>query len=344
MANGPTLQSDQRDVIEDEAASWFLLAAENPDDAALRKQILAWCARSVLHQEIWDRTRITYHAIGHTLPAHEARWRPYAEAAGRTLEPPSENVTGIRGFLKRRGGRRLCAAAAVVALAACLAFAALPAILLQLNADYVTSTAELRTITLEDGSQIHLAPKSAVDLDFSSAERAVRLLSGQAFFEVTENPGRPFVVTSGDIVSTVLGTKFDVRLEEAGASVAVKKGHVRVADRRVVPPISQDLLEGDLLRLSGPGQAALVKVPADEIGSWSDGKLVARYRPVSEIVDQLRGYYSGLIVLSDQGFAQLEVSGVYDMRDPLNTLENLARLHGSTMRRISPWLVVVTPF
>ena len=84
------------------------------------------------------------------------------------------------------------------------------------------------------------------------------------------------------------------------------------------------------------------QVRPEDVADWLRGQLVARDRPVREIVDELRRYYSGLIVLDDDAFGDLRVSGIYDLRDPVATLRDLAQTHAAKIRRISPWLTVVS--
>jgi transmembrane sensor len=333
MADGPTQRNDRRERVEDEAASWFLRLSESPDDPRLNEKLAAWCGQSDLHREIWNRTRDAYDVFGKTVPAHEGKWAVHAPV--RELRPPRTSPARKLRFV---------AAAAIAALAASIALVVLPGLLLHLNADYATTTAEVRVLELEDGSFVHLAPRSAVDVLYDDRGRKVRLLSGQAFFEVRRDASRPFTVDSGGIVTTVLGTKFDVRLENEGVSVAVREGHVRVADMRRSNSGAHDLLAGDMLHVGGGGTPTLATIPSSDIGDWSEGRLVVRHRPVSEIVDRLRSYYGGVILMSDTAFSRLQVSGVYDPKRPIATLDNLTRLHGATMRQISPWLVLVTPF
>ena len=72
------------------------------------------------------------------------------------------------------------------------------------------------------------------------------------------------------------------------------------------------------------------------------GELVARNRSAGDVVDALRPYYKGAIVVRDDAFAAWHVSGIYDLRDPVKTLRELAASHGATVRQITPWLLLVT--
>lgn len=76
---------------------------------------------------------------------------------------------------------------------------------------YSNETAQPRQIKLADGSVIGLASHSqlAVSTDFNVKNRNVRLL-GQATFDITKNPSVPFMVFCGEMVTKVLGTRFQV--------------------------------------------------------------------------------------------------------------------------------------
>jgi transmembrane sensor len=89
-----------------------------------------------------------------------------------------------------------------------------------------------KLIELEDGSKITLRPKSWIRYPktFASDSRKV-YLTGEAFFEVSKNPFRPFVVTTSDLVTTVLGTSFTVKSfeDDQNSSVQVRTGKVTVS-------------------------------------------------------------------------------------------------------------------
>lgn len=320
-----------------EASVLFVLLSEQPDDAALMARIDAWRAESALHEEVWQRTSRTYRMMGGSPAIYEAEWR--APAVRHEAVPMAPAAAAPR---QRRQRRRVLLAGAALAVAACLAIAAAPAVLLRLEADVVTATAELRTIDLEDGSRIRLAPRSAIGVGFSSDERRIRLLQGEAFFDVTPDARRPFRVVASDVVATVLGTAFEVALRDDGASVAVQHGQVRVDDGRAWPPLSTTLQAGDWLRVGAHAVAERGTRSPSDIGDWTAAQFVARNRPIAEIVDRLRGYYGGVIVVQDSAFAGRLVSGVYDLHDPETTLRNLASAHDAVVRQLSPWMLLVT--
>src|SRR5690606_28626324 len=92
-----------------------------------------------------------------------------------------------------------------------------------------TGVGEQRTVTLEDGSRVSLNTATRLSLHFDRGVRRVRLQSGEALFEVARDPGRPFVVESGDRQVRALGTAFIVRRDAGRIAVTLMEGSVEVA-------------------------------------------------------------------------------------------------------------------
>lgn len=89
----------------------------------------------------------------------------------------------------------------------------------------------VQVFRLPDSSRISLHPGSSLryTTTFAGPRREVHLV-GEAFFQVTKNPRRPFLVFTKQVVTTVLGTSFRVKAYAGGkdASVAVREGKVAV--------------------------------------------------------------------------------------------------------------------
>ena len=95
----------------------------------------------------------------------------------------------------------------------------------------ITKLGQKSIITLLDGTHITLnaGSKLRYPATFGKATREVRL-EGEAYFEVAHNPQKPFVVKTGAVVTTVLGTKFNVKAypSESNIKVALLEGKVKV--------------------------------------------------------------------------------------------------------------------
>ena len=91
------------------------------------------------------------------------------------------------------------------------------------------STAD--SIKLSDGSMIYLAANSTFKYpgSFDEAERSVTLVKGDAFFKVSRDPEHPFIITSNQIRTKVLGTSFHISLHNKECRVTVVTGKVNVS-------------------------------------------------------------------------------------------------------------------
>ncbi|WP_315822132.1 FecR family protein [Paraflavitalea speifideaquila] len=88
------------------------------------------------------------------------------------------------------------------------------------------------TVRLPDGSTIVLNAGSRLHYpeNFSNTERSISLEEGEAFFEVAHDPAHPFVVHTGPLTTTALGTSFNIRTyaTENKVTVALFTGKVKI--------------------------------------------------------------------------------------------------------------------
>lgn len=315
-------EEDDKAAIE--AAYWSLTLEEEPGNAELRARFEAWLAANPANRAAWSDTIQVQDLIASPgYAAHRARrGRQPLAAVGTMPRVPSPRRTGL--------------ALVALAAAACIALFALPGVVLRFEADHLTATAETRSVALEDGSTVALAPDSALEI-VPGAGRTIRMLKGEALFQVTRDPSRPFRVLANGVETTVLGTAFDVRLQDNGAVVAVREGVVRV-DRAAV---SERLEAGDWVSIVADRVAARGAVPTKEVAAWQAGRIIARDRSIADVVDEIRRSFRGVIVVSDEAFGRQRVTGVYNLTDPVAALRAAVAVHGGTVRQYSPWLLVV---
>lgn len=98
----------------------------------------------------------------------------------------------------------------------------------------INTTDQPQKFQLEDGTIITLQPRSRLEYPthFLKDRREV-VMDGEAFFEVSRNPQRPFYVYNGNLVTHVLGTSFNVKInrQKSQIEVAVRTGKVEVYER-----------------------------------------------------------------------------------------------------------------
>lgn len=311
-----------------EATDWLILLQEAPQDPETRRRFEAWLNASPVHEASWAATQRTASAIAAARPVRrtsvDACQSGYRPSVGQAVARP------------RRCWRLPAAAAACLAIL--FAFGAA----LYRQADYVTGTAESRVVDLADGSRVSLAPDSAIAIDFGPDTRRVRLLAGEAFFQVARDPGRSFRVEVRELAAIVLGTAFNVRREADGASVALAEGLLRVVHETARPAVSETLTPGDVVRVSSSGAIVRDERALDTIAAWRAGRLIARDETVEAVVDRLRRHYRGVIFLTDRDLAGRSVTGIYNLADPVVALRAIGASHDANVRQITPWVIVVS--
>jgi len=211
---------------------------------------------------------------------------------------------------------------------------------MRLQADVIAGTAEMPVVALEDGSTVQLNASSAIAHDFDAARRTVRLLRGQAFFEVARDPDRPFTVEAGDVRVTALGTAFDVRLGSDQTDVTVTHNAVMVefADDG---HDSLRLQEGEQADYDHATHARAVSTTDRVLAlAWRRGQLVVDNAPLSYVVEEMSRHFSGRIVIAGNELARRRVSGTMTVSDTDAALAFLKQALGVRINRIGPVIVI----
>lgn len=169
--------------------------------------------------------------------------------------------------------------------------------------EYATAVGVTAAIPLPDGSKVTLNTNSEIQVAVTQTERAVTLEQGEAFFEVTEDAKRPFVVTAGAKRIVVLGTKFSVRRANEEVQVVVTEGRVRIDDTQI---------DAGGVASAKATRVAVTQKPlpeVEELLSWRSGFVVFHDTPLAEAVAELNRYNRKKIVIRDASVAALRVSG-----------------------------------
>ncbi|UTW51096.1 FecR family protein [bacterium SCSIO 12827] len=312
----------------EQAAAWF--ARIDRGDLSDREQQAfdGWLAADPGHQRAFERISRTWDALG--------------DLAG-TVETTS--LAGKPATDGYRTGRRwaLGAVAAGLVLALGLGTDLPQRIDTGLRADAVTAVGETRTVSLPDGSTAQLNTASAIAVDFGpddTGPRRVRLLRGEAAFDVVKNPDRPFTVAAGGGISRVLGTVFSVRVLGDGASVTLLEGRVAVAatdgGAETILALNQRVSYG-----AAGGLGAVETVDPQSAAAWRRDKLVFRDRALGAVIDELNRYHAGLIRLTGAGLRQRRVNGVFDTRDPVAVVGALETALGLRSTRLTDYLILL---
>ncbi len=206
----------------------------------------------------------------------------------------------------------LAAAVAVIAAAGLFAWVAMP------EKTLVTGVGEHKSITLADGSRIDLNTASRVEVDFTERRRTVRLVEGEALFDIARDASRPFVVQAGETAIQVLGTEFNVRVRDQLVEVAVAKGLVAVDEVRVPAGGSVIVAPGSLNRVSMNQESVRRRLV------WRDGVIELKGETLEQAVEEFNRYRERKLVVADPAIAGMRVGGRFQTDEAekfLNALE-----------------------
>lgn len=160
-----------------------------------------------------------------------------------------------------------------------------------------TPAATTTLVTLSDGTRVMLNANSTLEYpaSFDDAEvREVRL-KGEAHFEVTKNPHRPFVVKAGEMQTQVLGTIFDVKAYRKDApKVTLMEGKVKVsnADTEVeMRPGQTATLQSDKIVVSKASPSA---------SDWLEGDFDMDQVTLAEAMSDIGAWYNKTVVFQSQ--------------------------------------------
>ncbi|MBE9460692.1 FecR family protein [Dyadobacter subterraneus] len=178
----------------------------------------------------------------------------------------------------------------------------------------INATSSPILVALEDGSKITLAPSSIIRYpeNFANEKREV-YLNGEAFFDISKDPHRPFFVYSNELVTKVLGTSFRIKAYKTSReiTVEVKTGRVSVfaqSDPNIKEKITNHELEGVVL---SPNQKiiyardqvrmvkTLVEKPEIIIPKAQIPQFIFEDAPVTQVFDSIAKTY-GIDILYDE--------------------------------------------
>ena len=311
---------------------------------------LAWL--SLLHDQPSSGDQATFSRWLQADPAHVEAYSQ-AQMLWELSEVPArkladEDALALQGYLNAMHlSKRLRAVrgAGALAMAACLL------VMLSMGAgwqpsrwvedfgaDYVTAPGEVKTVTLADQSHVTLDADSAIAVDFSQGERHVQLRRGAGFFSVTHT-GASFVVEAGSGETRVLGTQFEVRLQPAGAQVTVLSGRVGVTPAKQGP--QQILTAGQQVAYADGVAEPWHAVNSEARLAWRDGWLNYYKAPLAEVIEDLRRYYPGRILLLSDELGARRVSGSFPSNDPHAVLNALQAVLGFEQHTVLGRMIVV---
>ncbi len=335
--------STHRDRMTDHAALWFVRAQDPDFSRADREEFASWLAGSAEHVLEY----LSLAAVSRDI--HEASENLDVDAlvALARQSGDDDNVVALmpRGMSvgKDHGeSRNRVPRPALWAAAAGLMITLLAGFWLSWSTSTVvhsTVVGEQLSFPLPDGSVVTLNARSLVEVHYTKSERMVRLVAGEALFEVEEDPDRPFRVVTERAMIQALGTSFNVRHREERTTVTVVEGIVDVrpldepgedngigretsddADAKTPWPAnarSVRLTAGQqVLMDSQTARVTVTEADVADTTSWRERRLVFEARALSDVVSEFNLYSDRRIEIEDPDLASVLISGAFDADDP----------------------------
>jgi len=197
------------------------------------------------------------------------------------------------------------------------------------------------TVTLADGSRIWLNAGSRLIYPSRFVERTREVfLSGEAFFEVAENPGKTFVVRTMDVKVQVTGTRFNVSAYPEDYSVQTVLAEGAVEIKRAQGGLFDKVVElqpGNLAYFNKKTKKTRTyKVDVDNYTLWTEGLFSFSQTDFSRIVKKLERYYNIRFQFDDPFKGSIQISGKLDVtQERREVFEYLERLTGLKFVRIN---------
>lgn len=191
-----------------------------------------------------------------------------------------------------------------------------------------TARGQKLTFKLPDGSTIMLNSESSVTYkEPFESNRQVKLI-GEAFFDIERDVANPFTISSGTVLTKVLGTSFNIKAyPEANKSIiSVLTGKVLIADQSGNEASLLPNTKG-IFQLEKKELLIEQAIVADEV-AWKDGVIVFENKPLSDVVLMLERWYGVDIQVKEKDLLQGKYTGYYSNASLEKVLDGLSYTSG----------------
>lgn len=223
-----------------------------------------------------------------------------------------------------------------------------------------TAIGEQKTLTLNDGSVVHMNTNSAIHIKFDEEKRVIDLLKGEAHFTVAHDANRPFTVTAGINTVTAIGTAFNMQYTNDEAfELVVTEGRVLVQDKQTAISREEiaDVIKAGTTRADLKLLAAGEKANVDGILSnlknldddameqdlaWQQGMIVFKGEPLETALQEIERYTAVSFEIDGEALKQKRVAGYFKVGDISGLLSALKNSFHIEHKRLDPMTIQLT--
>ena len=186
---------------------------------------------------------------------------------------------------------------------------------------------------LSDGSTVYLnkGSKLTVIEDLSSSSERVVQLEGEAFFDISRDAARPFLIEVDRMQVKVLGTSFLVRADDEVLEVVVREGKVAVdhldgSDRVELTDQQRYVLDRTT------GDVVVDRDPTENAWSWQTGILQFQATPLNEVIRTIERHYQIQIHLANPVNESCPFTSRFQEADASTVIQSIAGAFGMKVR------------
>lgn len=316
--HGTSLERSKQ-ASREAAAQWLATLEAGDCSSEERREFIAWLRASTHNVDEFLRVGSLMHRLG-----DPALW-PVKDVAA-LIEEARAPVSIERLPSARRAPvsttRRWAMAASIAGL---LVIGLAWRYLATQDVIYSTVVGEQRSVELPDGSHMQLNTHSTVATAFQRQERHIRLLEGEALFQVAKDPARPFIVDSADGRAVAVGTAFNVRADSSRTTITVVEGRVRVSGAGAGSPDVVLVSAGEQIAIARGAPPSAISFPNTEsVTAWTNRKIVFENTAMSDAVAEFSRYSARRVVLVDEELRSRRISGVFASNDLQSLVQFLA--------------------
>lgn len=207
----------------------------------------------------------------------------------------------------------------------------------------ITAEGERTQVNLPDGSQVTVNSGSELKYPetFSEEDREV-WISGEAYFDIKKDEGRPFRVNSDGFTVQVLGTKFNINERGDKKAVSLESGEVQVTLKDSGDRIRLDPKE-ELVWNIATGEVVKRNFDVSKTTAWKDNILLLDNLTLREALGPINQFYGTEFVIADSLTANKKISGAFEDQDLDRFIETMEFIADVKIIPLSPREFSITP-
>lgn len=189
----------------------------------------------------------------------------------------------------------------------------------------VAKLGEKEKVILPDASVVYLNSGSSISYPVAFGEKSREVtLTGEAYFEVEHKEKHPFIITSDQFKTQVLGTKFIVSNYKGDTpAVTVVSGKVKVTDKH--SSVSEIITRGQRVVYSEENHLLLKSdnVNAENYMAWKEGRVFFDHADMKQVLQTLHRRYNVVLQLNSPLYECSTISGTFSGNDVEKVLSSI---------------------